>query len=132
MRSWQYNDQFKICMAELVKKRSKYFICDHGGGLVGEFTNIPNYINKFARHISYDTNIKQPKNQKSFVLSPTISTIDKKNRKKNNRLNITFLEGVKYSNKHTPSAKAEEGIKQIKEIIKFIDGLPQKIKKIQF
>jgi len=131
MRSWQYNDQFKICMAELVKKRSKYFICDHGGGLVGEYTHIPNYINKFARHIRYDANIKQLKNQKSFMLSPTISTTNKKEieTKKNNRLNITFLEGVKYSNKHTPSAKAQEGIKQIEEIIKFIDCLPQKIKK---
>ncbi len=131
MRSWLYNDQFKICMAELMKKKSKYFICEHGGGLVGEYTHMLNYISKVAKHIRYDTNDNQLNNKKSFILNPTISTIDKKEieTKKNNRLNITFLEGVKYSNKHTPSAKAEEGIKQIKETIKFIDCLPPKIKK---
>lgn len=131
MRSWLYNDQFKVCMAELVKKKSKYFICEHGGGLVGEYTHLTNYIEKVANHIRYDTNDIQLNNKRSFILNPTISIIGKKEieTKKNNRLNITFLEGVKYSNKHTPSAKAEEGIKQIRETLKFIDCLPPKIKK---
>ena len=116
------------------KKKSKYFICEHGGGLVGEYTHLTNYIEKVANHIRYDTNDIQLNNKRSFILNPTISIIGKKEieTKKNNRLNITFLEGVKYSNKHTPSAKAEEGIKQIRETLKFIDCLPPKIKKTQF
>lgn len=130
MRSWCFNDQFKVCVAELVKKKSKYFICEHGGGLVGEYTHI-DYLTKIANHIRYDINDIQLKNKRSFILSPTISVIDKKEieTKKNNRLNITFLEGLKYSNRLNPSAKAEEGINQIEEILKFIDCLPSKIRK---
>ena len=48
---------------------------------------------------------------------------------KTKKLNITFHQGSKYSNLHDPGAKAEEGIKQIGEVLKFIDCLPSKIKK---
>ena len=37
MRNRVYNDQFKICIAELIKRDSKYFTSAHGGGLAGHF-----------------------------------------------------------------------------------------------
>ena len=75
MRSWNYNDQFKICAAELVKKKSTYFTCEHGGGLVGEFMNLKNYNGKIVNHIHYDVDSLYRK--KSVRLSPTINVIDK-------------------------------------------------------
>ena len=47
---------------------------------------------------------------------------------KNENLNITFLEGLKYSHKLTSLAKAEEGIGQIKELLKFVENLPTRIR----
>ena len=128
MRSWNYNDQFKICAAELVKKKSTYFTCEHGGGLVGEFMNLKNYNGKIVNHIHYDVDSLYRK--KSARLSPTINVIDKGeiNTENNKKLNITFLEGAKYSHKIMSSAKAEEGINQISELFSFIDSLPSKIK----
>ena len=92
MRSWNYNDQFKICAAELVKKKSTYFTCEHGGGLVGEFMNLKNYNGKIVNHIHYDVDSLYRK--KSARLSPTINVIDKGeiNTENNKKLNITFLE----------------------------------------
>ena len=128
MRSWNYNDQFKICVAELRKKKSEYYTCAHGGGLVGNFENVRNYIGKIAGHIRYDT--ENPNDKKLFRLNPTINVINQKeiNTKENSKLTITFLEGNKYSHKLMSSAKAEEGIKQISEMLKFIENLPPKIK----
>ena len=112
MRSWNYNDQFKICVAELVKKNSEYFTCEHGGGLVGEYMNLNNYTGKIVNHIHYDIDNKY-KRKKSVRLSPTINVIDNKEfDTKNKKLNITFLEGEKYSHKLVSSAKAQDGIKQ--------------------
>ena len=132
MRSWNYNDQFKICAAELIKKKSQYYTCAHGGGLVGEFIHIKNYIGQISGHIHYDTDSSY--NKKSFRLSPTINVIDKReiNTKKNETLNIAFLEGNKYSHKLMSSAKAEEGINQISELLGFINNLPNNIKKNLF
>ena len=131
MRSWKFNDQFKVCMAELIKKKSEYFICEHGGGLPGEYTHTSNYISKVANHIRYDSNDSQLNNKKIFVLSPTISAISKNeiNTNKNTKLNITFHQGAKYSNIHDPGAKAEEGIKLIDEVLKFVKCLPFVIRK---
>ena len=128
MRSWNYNDQFKICAAELVKKKSTYFTCEHGGGLVGEFMNLKNYNGKIVNHIHYDVDSLYRK--KSARLSPTLNVIDKGeiNTENNKKLNITFLEGAKYSHKIMSSAKAEEGISEISELFSFIDSLPSKIK----
>ena len=75
MRSWNYNDQFKICVAELVKK-FEYFTCEHGGGLVGEYMNLNNYTGKIVNHIHYDIDNKYKR--KSVRLSPTINVIDNK------------------------------------------------------
>lgn len=129
MRSWNYNDQFKICVAELVKKNSEYFTCEHGGGLVGEYMNLNNYTGKIVNHIHYDIDNKYKR--KSVRLSPTINVIDNKefDTKKNKKLNITFLEGEKYSHKLVSSAKAQDGIKQISEVLSFIKLLPPEIKK---
>ena len=132
IRSWKFNDQFKVCVAELMKKKSEYFICEHGGGLPGEYTHTSNYISKIANHIRYDINNSNSNNKKkTYVLSPTISAIKKNeiDTNENKKLNITFHQGAKYSNSHDPGAKAEEGIKQIGEVLKFIDCLPSKIKK---
>ena len=128
MRNWNFNDQFKICAAELVKKKSKYFICEHGGGLIGKFDHVKNYIGKISNHICYDIDNIQKK--RSFRLSPTLNVIYKKNieTKSNEKLNITFLEGQKYSHKFVPSSKAQEGINQITELLKFIEFLPPHIK----
>ena len=128
MRSWNYNDQFKICAAELKKKESKYFTCEHGGGLIGEYIHQKNFIGKITSHIHYDSDSSYKK--KSFRLSPTINVIDHTeiDTKKNVNLNITFLEGLKYSHKLTSLAKAEEGIDQIKELLKFVENLPIRIK----
>lgn len=128
MRSWNYNDQFKICAAELKKKESKYFTCEHGGGLMGEYIHQKNFIGKITSHIHYDSDSSYKK--KSFRLSPTINVIDHTeiDTKKNVNLNITFLEGLKYSHKLTSLAKAEEGIDQIKELLKFVENLPIRIK----
>ena len=76
MRSWNFNDQFKICAAELVKKKSKYFICEHGGGLIGKFDHVKNYIGKISNHICYD--IDNVHKKRSFRLSPTLNVIYKK------------------------------------------------------
>jgi len=129
MRNRVYNDQFKICIAELIKRDSKYFTCAHGGGLVGHFMELKNYIGKITNHISYD--IDSLSKNKLVRLSPTINVIDKKefNTKNNERLGITFLEGLKYSHKIASTAKAEEGIKQISELLRFVDCLPPNIKK---
>ena len=129
MRSWIFNDQFKICAAELVKKKSKYFTSEHGGGLMGEFNHPKNYTGHVANHICY--NIDSVYKKKSYRLSPTINVIYKKNidTYNNKKLNITFFEGQKYSHKFVPSPKAEEGINQITELLKFIELLPPHIKK---
>lgn len=128
MRSWCYNDQFKICTAELVKKKSKYFTCDHGGGLVGEFIYLKNYNGKIFNHINYSIDSLHKK--KSYRLSPTLNVIDEGevDTQNNKRLNITFHEGEKYSHKLMSTPKAEDGIGEISELFNFIDSLPFKIK----
>ena len=129
MRNWNFNDQFKICAAELVKKKSKYFTCEHGGGLIGEFDHIKNYIGHVTNHICFDAEYANKK--KIFRLSPTLNIVNNKDidTRKNKKLNITFLEGQKYSHKFVPSPKAKEGIDQIEELLNFIDHLPPYLKK---
>ena len=76
MRNWNFNDQFKICAAELVKKKSKYFTCEHGGGLIGEFDHIKNYIGHVTNHICFDAEYANKK--KIFRLSPTLHIFNNK------------------------------------------------------
>ena len=69
--------------------------------------------------------------KKIFRLSPTLNIVNNKDidTRKNKKLNITFLEGQKYSHKFVPSPKAKEGIDQIEELLNFIDHLPPYLKK---
>ena len=68
-----FNDQFKICAAELVKK-IKILICEHGR-TTGKFDHVKIYIGKISNHICYDIDNIQ---KRSFRLSPTLNVIYKK------------------------------------------------------
>ena len=127
MRSWKYNDPFKICIAKLRENNSKYFICDHGGGLTGKFTSVYNYTKEISSRVVYDTTIKK---KNHYKLSPTLPIISrfKKNSKKGRCFNIALLEGSKFLDKLTSTAKAEESIEEIKDLVSLIKNLPSEIK----
>jgi putative transferase (TIGR04331 family) len=93
MYSVHWNDEFKIYLAESIKKGSKYFHSNHGSGVEGKYDTLHDHFDDISENTIVQTKRTTSKNQ--IFLGSTLFKFRKKN-SNSQKLLINFHEPERY------------------------------------
>lgn len=126
MYSVHWNDEFKIYLAECLKKGSKYIHADHGAGLIGKYDYLHNHFYDISNKVIIQN--RNCKRKKEIYLGPTI--FKKKIKINNNKkLLINFHEPERYCFRVPLTTQhLDDHIENFKILVKSIKKLKPEIR----